>query len=283
MLYRGNGTEVCCSSTWCFIVVVLFYLQQNNQLSWTAVYAFSRNATESAELMTNYESSLSLSDILPIPPRQYDKNRAPKLLGQPTVVYFHVTVLSLDSINEESMVTIPTWNFNYTHTYSKEKQIYEMTQYRLIIFVFWKFLQGLLKLYSIESFISNPTSKLFNAAIYRPAAEAFILPPTQTELFGPSFFRSRILTCACVYFRVNMTTTIKKREQLNICRIRLSYLILVFFFICVRLCSSFDCPIILECCGLIEPSCNIISTFLEWSWIFPNIIPKWKLKVCDVP
>lgn len=65
-----------------------------------------RNYTESAELVTNYETSLSLPDILPIPARQYDKNRAPKLLGQPTVVYFHVTVLSLDSINEESMVII---------------------------------------------------------------------------------------------------------------------------------------------------------------------------------
>lgn len=61
---------------------------------------------ESAELITNSEQSLSLPDILPIPQRQYDKNRAPKLLGQPTVVYFHVTVLSLDSINEESMVRI---------------------------------------------------------------------------------------------------------------------------------------------------------------------------------
>lgn len=68
------------------------------------LYNLFRNTTESAELVTNFESSLSLQDILPIPVRQYDKNRAPKLLGQPTVVYFHVTVLSLDSINEESMV-----------------------------------------------------------------------------------------------------------------------------------------------------------------------------------
>ncbi|KOB75766.1 Histamine-gated chloride channel subunit 1, isoform D, partial [Operophtera brumata] len=49
------------------------------------------------------ESSLSLRDILPIKAKNYDKNRAPKLMGQATVVYFHVTVLSLDSINEESM------------------------------------------------------------------------------------------------------------------------------------------------------------------------------------
>lgn len=52
-----------------------------------------------------HETSLSLRDILPIRPKLYDKNRAPKLQGQPTIVYFHVTVLSLDSINEESMAS----------------------------------------------------------------------------------------------------------------------------------------------------------------------------------
>ncbi|KOC68217.1 Glycine receptor subunit beta [Habropoda laboriosa] len=52
------------------------------------------------------EASLSLRDILPLNPKQYDKHRAPKFLGQPTIVYFHVTVLSLDSINEESMTYV---------------------------------------------------------------------------------------------------------------------------------------------------------------------------------
>lgn len=52
------------------------------------------------------EVSLSLGDILPKDPKNYDKHRAPKFLGQPTIVYFHVTVLSIDSINEESMVII---------------------------------------------------------------------------------------------------------------------------------------------------------------------------------
>jgi hypothetical protein len=51
------------------------------------------------------ETSLSLRDILPTNPKHYDKNRAPKYQGKPTIVYFHVTVLSLDSINEESMVS----------------------------------------------------------------------------------------------------------------------------------------------------------------------------------
>ena len=66
-----------------------------------------------------------LSDILPPEIKSYDKNRPPKYFGQPTIVkkvprcfystsliqlifceqvYFHVTVLSIDTINEESMV-----------------------------------------------------------------------------------------------------------------------------------------------------------------------------------
>ncbi|XP_050438203.1 glycine receptor subunit alpha-4-like isoform X2 [Adelges cooleyi] len=53
-----------------------------------------------------FETSLSLNDILPVNPKNYDKNRAPKVQGQPTIVYFHVTVLSLDSINEESMTYV---------------------------------------------------------------------------------------------------------------------------------------------------------------------------------
>ncbi|XP_065219591.1 glycine receptor subunit alpha-3 isoform X2 [Planococcus citri] len=52
------------------------------------------------------ESSLAIEDILPINPKFYDKNRPPKNRHQPTVVYFHVTVLSLDSINEESMTYV---------------------------------------------------------------------------------------------------------------------------------------------------------------------------------
>lgn len=50
------------------------------------------------------ESRLELLDILPLDPKKYDKNRPPRPKDQPTIVDFHVTVLSLDSINEESMV-----------------------------------------------------------------------------------------------------------------------------------------------------------------------------------
>ena len=66
--------------------------------------SFRGSRYENREPSMPSEVSLSLRDILPTNPKYYDKNRAPKPKGQPTTVYFHVTVLSLDSINEESMV-----------------------------------------------------------------------------------------------------------------------------------------------------------------------------------
>jgi len=49
--------------------------------------------------------SLEFFDLLPEDPKLYDKMRPPKKDGQATVVYFHVTVMGLDSIDENSMVT----------------------------------------------------------------------------------------------------------------------------------------------------------------------------------
>ncbi|XP_043230939.1 glycine receptor subunit alpha-2-like [Amphibalanus amphitrite] len=51
-------------------------------------------------------NSLGISDILPLNMKLYDKNQPPKYRGEPTTVYFHVTVISLDSINEESMTYV---------------------------------------------------------------------------------------------------------------------------------------------------------------------------------
>ena len=45
-------------------------------------------------------------DLLPEDPKLYDKMRPPKKDGQATVVYFHVTVMGLDSIDETSMVSL---------------------------------------------------------------------------------------------------------------------------------------------------------------------------------
>ncbi|KAM7364432.1 histamine-gated chloride channel subunit 1 [Cochliomyia hominivorax] len=88
------------------IATIYFYLIfEKSILLCNCVHGY-RNITDSGELISHVETSLSLPDILPTPSKNYDKNRAPKLLGQPTVVYFHVTVLSLDSINEESMTYV---------------------------------------------------------------------------------------------------------------------------------------------------------------------------------
>ncbi|XP_045518617.1 glycine receptor subunit alpha-4-like [Pieris brassicae] len=70
-----------------------------------AAVSFLSNASYQ-EMEFKGETSLSLRDILPVKAKYYDKNRAPKSLGEPTIVYFHVTVLSLDSINEESMTYV---------------------------------------------------------------------------------------------------------------------------------------------------------------------------------
>ncbi|XP_013196561.1 glycine receptor subunit alpha-2 [Amyelois transitella] len=46
---------------------------------------------------------LTFQDLLPDDPRMYDKMRPPKVNEQPTIVNFHVTVMGLDSIDENSM------------------------------------------------------------------------------------------------------------------------------------------------------------------------------------
>ncbi|XP_069185760.1 gamma-aminobutyric acid receptor subunit delta-like [Procambarus clarkii] len=49
------------------------------------------------------EGPLEFEDIMPDNPRDYDKMAPPKGGNDPITVYFHVTVMSLDSIDESSM------------------------------------------------------------------------------------------------------------------------------------------------------------------------------------
>lgn len=51
-------------------------------------------------------AGLEFSEILPEDARQYDKMRPPKKGEEATTVFFHVTVMGLDSIDENSMVRI---------------------------------------------------------------------------------------------------------------------------------------------------------------------------------
>ncbi|CAH0380649.1 unnamed protein product [Bemisia tabaci] len=80
------------------------YFEMTDFTGPTSILGKSEVVTAEPELVT--ETSLYLGDILPLNPKHYDKNRAPKVAGSPTIVYFHVTVLSLDSINEESMTYV---------------------------------------------------------------------------------------------------------------------------------------------------------------------------------
>lgn len=52
-----------------------------------------------------FRTGLTFGDLLPENPKSYDKMRPPKKDGQATTVFFHVTVMGLDSIDETSMVS----------------------------------------------------------------------------------------------------------------------------------------------------------------------------------
>lgn len=100
------------------------YMRNNNSLIFFLIRYRYENVNESELEKLDYEKDkfnsdeddeitgypkeyrLELEDILPSNPSNYDKNRAPRMRNQPTLVDFHVTVLSIDSINEESMVRI---------------------------------------------------------------------------------------------------------------------------------------------------------------------------------
>ncbi|GFR11292.1 hypothetical protein TNCT_7631 [Trichonephila clavata] len=59
----------------------------------------------SKTVSANGEKLLQFADILPADSKSYDKMKPPKKDGHATTVHFHVTVMGLDSINEESMVS----------------------------------------------------------------------------------------------------------------------------------------------------------------------------------
>ncbi|XP_042207227.1 uncharacterized protein LOC121856030 [Homarus americanus] len=69
-------------------------------------YARALENIKEESMRVRAQTGLVLHDILPRDLKKYDKNRPPKYEGQATIVYFHVTVLSVDSINEESMTYV---------------------------------------------------------------------------------------------------------------------------------------------------------------------------------
>ncbi|XP_025832912.1 glycine receptor subunit alpha-2 isoform X2 [Agrilus planipennis] len=99
---------------------------------------------------------LTFDDILPEDRSTYDKMRPPKKDGKPTIVYFHVTVMGLDSIDETSMTYAADIFFAQTWKDHRLRLPENMTtEYRLLE-VDW-----LKNMWRPDSFFKNAKSVIF--------------------------------------------------------------------------------------------------------------------------
>lgn len=87
----------------------------------STLFSLYANTTQGENLSTiNQEHdemkdySLGIDDILPKDKISYLKRRPPTICGHPAYAIYHVTVMSLDSINEASMVKMKI-NLNYSY------------------------------------------------------------------------------------------------------------------------------------------------------------------------
>lgn len=88
--------------------IYLHILSWNNTiLSLTYIFSHPRS------------SFLTFQDLLPEDPKMYDKMRPPKKDDHPTVVHFHVTVMGIDSIDENSMVSFLSFRFGTNTFFAK--------------------------------------------------------------------------------------------------------------------------------------------------------------------
>ncbi|XP_050308168.1 glycine receptor subunit alpha-3 isoform X2 [Anthonomus grandis grandis] len=101
-------------------------------------------------------TGLTIRDILPEDPSKYDKMRPPKVDGNPTKVFFHVTVMGLDSIDENSMTYAADIFFAQTWKDHRLRLPENMTtEYRLLE-VDW-----LKNMWRPDSFFKNAKSVTF--------------------------------------------------------------------------------------------------------------------------
>ncbi|KAM7361453.1 glycine receptor ora transientless isoform 1-T2 [Cochliomyia hominivorax] len=103
-----------------------------------------------------FQHSLEITDILPEDIKRYDKMRPPKKEGQPTIVYFHVTVMGLDSIDENSMTYVADIFFAQTWKDHRLRLPENMTQEYRLLEVDW-----LKRLWRPDSFFKNAKSVTF--------------------------------------------------------------------------------------------------------------------------
>ncbi|XP_020296883.1 glycine receptor subunit alpha-3 isoform X1 [Pseudomyrmex gracilis] len=105
---------------------------------------------------SNAQRSLEFFDLLPEDPKFYDKMRPPKKDGQATVVYFHVTVMGLDSIDETSMTYAADIFFAQTWKDNRLRLPENMTSEYRLLEVDW-----LRNMWRPDSFFKNAKSVTF--------------------------------------------------------------------------------------------------------------------------
>ncbi|KAG5681491.1 hypothetical protein PVAND_010921 [Polypedilum vanderplanki] len=103
-----------------------------------------------------YQTSLTFNDILPENPKTYDKMRPPKKDGQATTVFFHVTVMGLDSIDETSMTYAADIFFAQTWKDHRLRLPENMTSEYRLLEVEW-----LKNMWRPDSFFKNAKSVTF--------------------------------------------------------------------------------------------------------------------------
>ncbi|XP_044016751.1 glycine receptor subunit alpha-2 isoform X2 [Aphidius gifuensis] len=100
--------------------------------------------------------SLEFFELLPEDPKLYDKMRPPKKDGQPTTVHFHVTVMGLDSIDENSMTYAADIFFAQTWKDNRLRLPENMTSEYRLLEVDW-----LKNMWRPDSFFKNAKSVTF--------------------------------------------------------------------------------------------------------------------------
>lgn len=101
---------------------------------------------------------LTFQDLLPEEPRLYDKMRPPKINDQPTIVNFHVTVMGLDSIDENSMTYAADIFFAQTWKDFRLRLPENMTSEYRLLEVDW-----LKHMWRPDSFFKNAKSVTFQS------------------------------------------------------------------------------------------------------------------------
>ncbi|GLV35831.1 ora transientless [Carabus blaptoides fortunei] len=104
----------------------------------------------------DHQTSLTFADLLPEDPKLYDKMRPPKRDGRPTIVYFHVTVMGLDSIDENSMTYAADIFFAQTWKDYRLRLPENMTSEYRLLEVDW-----LKNMWRPDSFFKNAKSVTF--------------------------------------------------------------------------------------------------------------------------